>query len=187
MAESDRDTGKDAVSVVADARLLRSDRPQVGGVVGTDTMGVYGNYYLKRAIVASIGLGANLPEDAVYPLNIGDADGQPLTEANQYVLHIAMDEIPPAKAFWSVTLYDEDGFPYPNDLNSNAIGDRDALKFNAYGSLDLYVQHTSPGAETESNWLPAPPAAFNLTMRVYSPKAEVLDGRWVPPAINRVQ
>jgi hypothetical protein len=171
---------------------MRAKIPTIARVVNgwqmnTDTMGVYGNYYLKRAIVALVGVGANLPEDAVYPLNIGDADGQPLTGANQYVLRFAENEIPPAKAFWSVTLYDEDGFPYPNDLNRNAIGDRDALKFNADGSLDLYVQHTSPGAEKESNWLPAPATAFNLTMRVYSPKAEVLDGRWVPPAINRVQ
>jgi hypothetical protein len=171
---------------------MRAKIPTIARVVNgwqmnTDTMGVYGNYYLKRAIVALVGVGANLPEDAVYPLNIGDADGQPLTGANQYVLRFAENEIPPAKAFWSVTLYDEDGFPYPNDLKRNAIGDRDALKFNADGSLDLYVQHTSPGAEKESNWLPAPATAFNLTMRVYSPKAEVLDGRWVPPAINRVQ
>lgn len=158
-----------------------------GWQMNTDTMGVYGTFYLKRAIVALIGLGANLPEDAVYPLNIGDSHGQPLTGANPYVLHFAKNEIPPAEAFWSVTLYDEDGFPSPNDLNRYAIGDRDALKFNADGSLDLYVQHTSPGAEKEPNWLPAPAVAFNLAMRLYSPKTEVLDGRWVPPAIKRIQ
>jgi hypothetical protein len=75
-----------------------------------------------------------LPEDAVYPLNIGDADGKPLIGANKYVLHFSKDEMPPAKAFWSVTLYDKDGFPSPNDLKRNAIGDRDALRFNADGS-----------------------------------------------------
>jgi hypothetical protein len=84
--------------------------------MNTDTMGVYGNYYLKRAIVALVGLGANLPEDAVYPLNIGDGEGKPLTGTNKYVLHFAKNEIPPAKAFWSVTLYDKDGFPTANDL-----------------------------------------------------------------------
>jgi hypothetical protein len=171
---------------------MRAKSPTIARVVNgwqmnTDTMGVYGNYYLKRAIVALLGLGANLPEDAVYPLNVGDADGQPLTGADRYVLHFAENEIPPANAFWSVTLYDEDGFAYSNDLQRNAIGDRDALTFNADGSVDLYVQHTSPGTDTDSNWLPAPATAFNLTMRVYSPKAEVLDGRWTPPAINRVQ
>jgi hypothetical protein len=158
-----------------------------GWQINTDTIGVYGDYYLKRAIVALLGLGANLPEDAVYPLNIGDADGKPLTGANKYVLHFAKNEIPPAKAFWSVTLYDKDGFPTANDLKRNAIGDRDALKFNADESLDLYFQQASPGAEKESNWLPAPTGDFNLTMRVYSPKGEVTDGRWAPPAVKRVQ
>jgi hypothetical protein len=156
-----------------------------GWQMNTDTMGVYGNYYLKRAIVALVGLGANLPEDAVYPLNIGDADGKPLTGANEYVLHFGKNEIPPANAFWSVTLYDKDGFPTANDLKRNALGDRDALKLNADGSVDLYIQHTSPGAEKESNWLPAPTADFNLTMRVYSPKVEVTDGRWAPPPVRR--
>lgn len=158
-----------------------------GWQMNTDTMGVYGNYYLKRAIVAMLGLGANLPEDAVYPLNLGDSDGKPLTGANKYTLHFAKDEIPPAKAFWSVTLYDKDGFPSPTDLKRNAIGDRDALKFNADGSLDLYVQHGSPGPDKESNWLPAPEGAFNLSMRVYSPKSQVLDGQWAPPAVTRVR
>jgi hypothetical protein len=173
-------------------KAMRAKIPTLARVVNgwqmnTDTMGVYGNYYLKRAIVALVGLGANLPEDAVYPLNMGDADGKPLIGANQYVLHFAQNEIPPAQAFWSVTLYDEHGFPTANDLKRNAIGDRDALKFNADGSVDLYIQHASPGAEKESNWLPAPAGDFNLTMRVYSPKREVTDGRWAPPAVRKVR
>jgi hypothetical protein len=169
------------------AKILTLARVVNGWQMNTDTMGVYGNYYLKRAIVALVGLGANLPEDAVYPLNMGDADGKPLTGANQYVLHFAQNEIPPAQAFWSVTLYDGHGFPTANDLKRNAIGDRDALKFNADGSVDLYIQHASPGADKESNWLPAPTGDFNLTMRMYSPKSEVTDGRWVPPAVKKVR
>ena len=101
-------------------KAMRAKVPTIARVVNgwqmnTDTMGVYGNYYLKRAIVALFGLGANLPEDAVYPLNMGDADGKPLTGANQYALRFAKNEIPPANAFWSVTLYDKDGFPTAND------------------------------------------------------------------------
>jgi hypothetical protein len=169
---------------------MRAKIPTLARVVNawqmnTDTMGVYGNYYLKRAIVALVGLGANLPEDAVYPLNMGDASGHSLTGANQYVLHFAKNEIPPVAAFWSVTLYDKNGFPTANDLKRNAIGDRDALKFNADGSLDLYIQHVSPGAAKESNWLPAPTGDFNLTMRLYAPKGQVLDGYWAPPAIRQ--
>jgi hypothetical protein len=172
-------------------QAMRAKIPTLARVVNgwqmnTDTMGVYGNYYLKRAIVALVGLSANLPEDAVYPLNIADADGKPLNGANRYVLHFDKDQIPPAKAFWSVTLYDEDGFPSSNDLNRSAIGDRDAFNFNADGSLDLYFQHASPGPENESNWLPAPAGDFNLTMRLYAPDAEVLDGRWAPPAVRRL-
>ena len=158
-----------------------------GWQMNTDTMGVYGNYYLKRAIVALVGLGANLPEDAVYPLNLGDADGKPLTGAGKYVLHFAKSEIPPVAAFWSITLYDKDGFPTANALNRNAIGDRDELKFNADGSLDLYFQNELPGKDRESNWLPAPTEAFNLTMRLYAPKLEIRDGRWAPPAVTKVQ
>ena len=150
-------------------------------------MGVYGDYYLKRAIVALVGLGANVPEDAIYPLNLGDADGKPLIGTNKYVLHFAKNEIPPVSAFWSVTLYDKDGFPTANALNRNAIGDRDALTFNADGSLDLYFQDESPGKDKEPNWLPAPTGDFNLTMRMYAPKLEVLDGRWAPPPVKKVQ
>ncbi|MBV8138139.1 MAG: DUF1254 domain-containing protein [Deltaproteobacteria bacterium] len=158
-----------------------------GWQMNTDTMGVYGNYYLKRAIVALVGLGANLPEDAIYPLNVGDADGKPLTGANRYALHFAKDQIPSVGAFWSITLYDKDGFPTANVLNRNAIGDRDDLKYNGDGSLDLYFQNERPRKDMESNWLPAPAADFNLCMRLYAPKSEVLDGRWVPPTVKRVQ
>jgi hypothetical protein len=156
-----------------------------GWQMNTDTMGVYGNFYLKRAIVTMVGLGANLPEDAVYPLNLGDADGKPLTGANKYMLHFAKTEIPPADAFWSVTLYDKDGFPTANSLKRYAIGDRDDLKYNADGSLDIYFQNDSPGKDKESNWLPAPVGNFNLCMRLYAPKPEVVDGRWVPPVVKR--
>jgi hypothetical protein len=75
-----------------------------GWQMNTNTMGVYGNYYLKRAIIAQIGLGANLPEDAIYPFNLADATGRPLDGANKYTLHFEKGETPPATAFWSVTL-----------------------------------------------------------------------------------
>ena len=116
-----------------------------GWQMNTDTVGVYGNYYLKRAIVSMVGLGANLPEDAIYPFNIGDSAGKPLDGAKDYVLHFAKDELPPVEAFWSVTMYDKDGFQAANSINRFAIGDRDPLKYNSDGSLDLYIQHESPG------------------------------------------
>ena len=157
-----------------------------GWLMNTTTMGVYGNYYLKRAGVAIFGLGANLPEDAIYPNNLADADGKPLNGANKYQIHFAKNEIPPVDAFWSITLYDKDGFPTENALHRNAIGDRDALKFNADGSLDLTFQNASPGPDNEGNWLPAPAGEFNLLMRLYAPKAEALDGRWAPPVVRKL-
>jgi hypothetical protein len=159
-----------------------------GWQMNTDTMGVYGNYYLKRAIVALAGLGANQVEDAIYPLNVADADGKPVMAENKYVLHFGKDELPPAGAFWSLTMYDAEGFQVANSLNRFAIGDRDALKYNADGSLDLYIQSESPDPGNEANWLPGPKSGqLGLTMRLYAPKPEALDGRWSPPPMKRAE
>jgi hypothetical protein len=170
---------------------MRAKLPSLAPVVNgwqmnTDTMGVYGNFYLKRAIVAMVGLGANQPEDAVYPLNIADAEGKPMEGANKYVMHFTKEELPPVEAFWSITMYDEEGFQVANKLNRFALGDRDAVKFACDGSLDIYIQSESPGADKEANWLPSPPTGrLGITMRLYAPKFQILDGRWAPPAIRR--
>ena len=159
-----------------------------GWQMNTDTMGVYGDYYQKRAIIALVGLGANQPEDAIYPLCVGDADGKPLQGENKYVLHFEKAELPPVNAFWSVTMYDAEGFQVANPIDRFAIGDRDKLKFNEDGSLDLYIQHESPGKDKESNWLPAPKSGeLGVTMRLYAPKPEALDGRWNPPPFKRAK
>lgn len=160
-------------------------RTENGWSMNTDTMGVYGNYYLKRAIVAQVGLGANLPEDAIYPLNLGDSTGKPLDGSNDYVLHFDKAVVPPVNAFWSVTLYDSDGFQVPNALNRFAISSWMPFAYNPDGSLDLYFQNESPGKDKEANWLPAPRGPFNLTMRLYAPKPEALTGKWNPPAIRK--
>jgi hypothetical protein len=155
--------------------------------MNTDTMGVYGNYYLKRAIVAQLGLGANQPEDAIYPLNLGDADGKPLDGASRYSIHFDKGLTPPADAFWSITLYDPEGFQVANSLNRFAVSSWMPFKYNSDGSLDLYFQNESPGKDQEANWLPAPKGPFNLTMRLYAPKSDALTGRWNPPPIVREQ
>jgi hypothetical protein len=155
--------------------------------MNTDTMGVYGNYYLKRAIVAQLGLGANLPEDAIYPLNLGDENGRRLDGTSKYVLHFEKGTTPPVNAFWSVTLYDPHGFQVANSLNRFAVSSWMPFKYNPDGSLDLYFQNESPSKDREANWLPAPKGEFNLTMRLYAPKSEALTGKWNPPAITRVE
>lgn len=181
-----------AKGVAAGLKAMQDKLPTLarianGWQMNTDTMGVYGNFYLKRAIVAMAGLGANQPDDAIYPLNIVDAGGQPVMGEHNYVLHFNKDELPPADAFWSLTMYDAEGFQVANPINRFAIGDRDALKYNADGSLDLYIQNANPGPDKESNWLPTPASGkLGLTLRLYAPKAAALDGRWNPPPIKRV-
>ena len=158
-----------------------------GWSMNTDTMGVYGNYYLKRAIVTQLGLGANLPEDAIYPINLADDAGKPLDGSNKYTLHFDKGNAPPANAFWSVTLYDPEGFQVANSLNRFAVSSWMPFKYSADGSLDLYFQNESPGKDKEANWLPAPKGGFNLTMRIYAPKSEALTGKWNPPPVVRAQ
>jgi hypothetical protein len=171
--------------------MINESIPVIGKVVNgwsmnTNTMGVYGNYYLKRAVIAMIGLLANLPEDAIFPQLLVDANGKDLNGNNSYLLHFNKSELPPTNAFWSVTMYDAQGFQVANELNRFAIGDRDNMTYNIDGSLDIYLQHDSPGLDKESNWLPAPEGPMSVIMRIYWPKMEALDGRWVPPAVKKL-
>ncbi len=166
---------------------MRKSGDQVNGWnIGRDNLGTYGTWYLRRAIVALGGLGANLVEDAVYPTAFVDGEGKPLSGTNRYVLHFDKGETPPAEAFWSITMYDKDGFHVANVLDRFAIGSHDKLTYNADGSLDIYVQADSPGKEKEANWLPAPKGEFQPTMRLYSPRSEVLNGKWSPPPFRKV-
>ncbi len=155
--------------------------------MNTDTMGVYGNYYLKRAIITQQGLGANSPEDAVYPLNVGDKEGKPLDGTSNYTIHFDKDDIPPVNAFWSITLYDPHGFQVANPINRFAVSSWMPFKYNDDGSLDLYFQNESPGKDKEANWLPAPKGPFNLTMRLYAPKSAALTGKWNPPPVTKAE
>ena len=173
---------KDAARLMA-WKVASLARIANGWSMNTDTMGVYGNYYLKRAIVTQLGLGANLPEDAIYPLNLGDESGKALDGANAYVLHFDKGAAPPVNAFWSVTLYDSDGFQVANSLNRFAVSSWMPFKYDPDGSLDLYFQNASPGADKEANWLPAPKGPFNLTMRLYAPQSDALTGKWNPPPV----
>lgn len=155
-----------------------------GWSLPTFGMGVYGTDYLRRAVVAKIGLGANLVEDAIYPVLYADANGSTPDGRTDYVLRFEAGSLPPADAFWSVTMYDDEGFPVPNEIDRYAIGDRDELRFNADGSLDLYLQHDDPGGDRTSNWLPGPRGPLGVTLRIYGPRPEALDGSWAPPPLR---
>jgi hypothetical protein len=151
----------------------------------TDILGVYGNAYIKRAAVAIAGLGTNQALDVINLVNVADHDGKPLDGDNKYLLTFPEGKTPPVNAFWSLTMYDAEGFPAANPINRFSIRIRDSLSLNILGSLEIYIQHDSPGITRESNWLPAPKGPLSLVMRLYAPKLEVLDRTWVPPTVKR--
>jgi DNA sulfur modification protein DndE len=157
----------------------------VNGWAITLRTGVYGTNYLMRALTAAIGLGANLPQDAIYPFTSVDANNHPLTGAGKYVLHFTKEEIPPVKGFWSLTMYNPDYFLVANPINRYSINSSTHLKYNKDGSLDVYVQHDSPGKNKEMNWLPAPTGPFILMLRLYWPDESALNGTWKPPAVQK--
>lgn len=177
-----------ALAGMMNQKALGAAARQVNGwSVFTHSLGTYGNNYSIRAKVSMVGLGALPPQDSVYPEAVHDVDGAPLDGSHKYILHFDKDMLPPCVAFWSITLYDAENFPHPNEIGVHAIGDRDDnLTYGIDGSLDICIQSTRP-AETESNWLPCPTAGLiKLTMRLYAPSSEVLNGSWVPPVIKKL-
>jgi hypothetical protein len=161
------------------------------GWMFTTNAGTYGTDYLQRALITAIGLGANRPQDAVYPTGRTDADGNEFDAASKkYVMHFDKGQMPPAKAFWSLTMYDASYFFVPNAMNRYTLSSRDKFVANADGSVDLYLQAQSPGKAKEPNWLPAPKTKFVPMMRLYWPSEtppSILDGTWKPPAIRPLQ
>lgn len=151
-------------------------------------LGQYGTDYNLRAAVAMVGLGANLPEDALYPNTRLDHEGQALTGQHRYKLHFEAHQLPPVKAFWSITAYGADEFLIANEIKRFALGDRDKLNFNADGSLDIWIQAARPAdAAQASNWLPVKAnAPFLLNARLYWPQPEALQGSWKMPAVQRL-
>ncbi|MDE2361684.1 MAG: DUF1254 domain-containing protein [Hyphomicrobiales bacterium] len=158
-----------------------------GWRINVGAMGAYGIDYVQRAAVAFWGLGAIGVDDAVYPAAYEDSAGRPLDAQANYVMHFTKERLPPARAFWSLTMYNDRQYFADNPIQRYAIGDRDPLVFNPDGSLDLYIQRESPGAGRESNWLPTPESGrFSMNMRLYWPDVAVLDGKWFPPPVERV-
>jgi hypothetical protein len=151
--------------------------------------GRYGTDYVKRALVDKVGLGAPWSTVSIYPFTVTDRNLRPLTGANRYVAHFSASDLPfPVRAFWSLTLYDSDGFFVPNSAGIHLINDRSGVHYNADASLDLYIQPTAPTDPlARRNWLPSPAGkAFRLVMRLYMPRniPGILSGRsWQPPTV----
>jgi hypothetical protein len=156
----------------------------------TTRTGIYGTDYLMRALITAIGLGANRPQDAVYPTSLKDADGNEYSGANRYVMRFPPGQLPPAEGFWSLTMYDADYFFVANPINRYSISARQDLKRNPDGSVDLLIQNASPGADREANWLPAPTGKFILMLRLYWPREadpSILDSTWTIPPVSKAR
>jgi hypothetical protein len=183
-----------AVPKLAQAKIMEHFKqfgaPINGWRVFTKT-GLYGTDYLGRALVTAIGLGANRPQDAVYPTGEKDGSGNDFdTASKKYVMHIDKGQMPPVDGFWSLTMYDATYFFVPNSLNRYTLSSRNKFITNSDGSVDLYLQADSPGKAKEPNWLPAPKAKFIPMLRLYWPKEtppSIIDGTWKPPAITEAQ
>jgi hypothetical protein len=163
---------------IIDAKVQNLGMKINGWLVNLDA-GNYGTDYLLRAAVAKFGLGANSPEEAVYPTIFTDNQGQKLTGTNNYLIHFDKGQTPPVNAFWSITLYNNKSYLAENPINRYSISQyTEGLKYNPDGSLDIYIQHASPGADKESNWLPSPSGEFNLVLREYNPQDAILKGEY---------
>jgi hypothetical protein len=169
----------------------KAAEPVNGWTYLTKNIGIYGTDYIQRALVTAIGLGANRPQDAIYPTTQKDADGHEYDGASKkYVIHFNKGEMPPVNGFWSITMYDKDYFFVPNSLNRYTLSARNKFNMNPDGSVDLYLQADSPGKAKEANWLPAPKAQFIPMMRLYWPKEtppSIIDGTLKPPAVAVAQ
>jgi hypothetical protein len=148
-------------------------------------IGAYGSNYLGRAVIATAALGANTRPETVYPLAVDDVDGRKLTGRHRYRIRFRRGQLPPADAFWSLTMYGKDRYLVDNPIDRYAIGDRTkGLRRGRDGSLTIYVQHERPSGAA-ANWLPAPAGEFRLALRIYEPRRSVLRGSWKPPPVHR--
>ncbi|MBI3407243.1 MAG: DUF1254 domain-containing protein [Planctomycetes bacterium] len=182
--------GLDDVPKMALKRIMgqfKTGGKHINGWEFTTKTGLYGTDYLQRAFITAIGLGANRPQDAVYPTSEMDADGKPYSGANKYVMHFPKDLTPPVKGFWSLTMYNAEMFFVKNPINRYSASMRSNPKFNKDGSLDIYIQNQSPGKDREANWLPAPDGKFVLMLRMYWPNEtppSIIDGTWKIPGVK---
>ena len=168
---------------------INKDVQDINGWAFTTKTGLYGTNYLMRALVTAIGLGANRPQDAVYPTSLKDADDSAYDGSNKYVIRFDKGQAPPVEGFWSITMYDSKYFFVANPINRYSISPRQNLKLNPDGSVDIFIQKASPGADKESNWLPAPAGKFILMLRMYWPNENdpsIINGTWTIPAVKKV-
>jgi hypothetical protein len=153
-----------------------------------DNNAKWGTDYLNRAAMAKSSMYGNKPDETKYFYVEYDGSGKLLDGANTNTITFAKGQVPPVKGFWSVTLYNEHHLFEPNALNRFSLGTKNkTLKYNPDGSLTIYASAKSPGADKESNWLPAPKGTFSLFLRAYWAENAILDGTWMPPKVVTVK
>jgi hypothetical protein len=146
----------------------------------------WGYDYLSRAATARSNMYDNAPQETRYIYTDFDSTGQHLNGASAYTVTFPAGQTPPVEGFWSLTLYSKEHLFSPNSLNRYSLGTKSkSMKTGADGSLTMYVQNASPGQDKETNWLPSPKENFSLYIRAYWPKAEIAEGKWTPPRIER--
>ena len=188
MRKAIEDGMADAWGEFANYKKNEVDTGKVSSADGFGSRAFLDGRYLDRMASAVLGIYGNSKEEAIYPAYFVDAAGQPLTGSDRYTLRFAPGELPPVNAFWSLTLYElPASLLYANPINRYLINSSmlPSLKKEADGGLILHVQHDSPGASDESNWLPAPSGPFFVIMRLYWPKQEALDGAWKAPPLDK--
>jgi hypothetical protein len=159
-----------------------------GWIVIPSNFANYGTDYETRGGIALIGLGGIWRKDVSYPTAFLDGDNRPLDAANRYVLHFDKGQTPPTNVTWSVSMYDPQGYYVPNAIDRYNLAAWMPLHYNPDGSLDIYIQATSPGADKEANWLPTPASGpFNMTVRIFWPKDAALDGTYALPPVRKTQ
>jgi hypothetical protein len=145
------------------------------------------NNYLYRMAAAVLGIYGNSKLEAMYPTYYVDGSKQKLTGANRYTLRFAPGQLPPVSAFWSLTMYEQpQSLLVANPINRYLVNSPMLPQFkrDADGGLTLYIQNESPGKDHEANWLPAPKGPFSLIMRLYWPKEEATEGKWIAPPLS---
>jgi hypothetical protein len=159
----------------------------INGWLAAPQLGVYATDYLFRAAVTQFGLGGNIAQEAYYPSTFTDSQGKPLSGNSSYLIHFEPGQTPPVDGFWSVTMYNDKSLFVDNPINRYSIGKyTEGLKNNTDGSVDIFIQNASPGADKESNWLPSPEGPFNMILRLYLPQPQALNGTWQLPLVQKV-
>ena len=169
---------KDKALAVTSSKELFGSRQELGK-----------DYVMQRNLGANVGIYGNTKIEAVYGAYQTGPDGRPLDGTKKWVLRYPAGQLPPVNLFWSLTMYNlPQRLLVENPINRYSIGDRTpGLKKGKDGSLEIYLQNESPGADKESNWLPTPKGPFFMVSRMYGPKQPLIDGTWKDPPLAEVK